>query len=162
MLLVLDSTPLIHFSRTGFLQTAFRLNHEFVTTPQVVDEVLPKGVLHPGAQLLKESFENGKIGVKPFSGKTPEHHGISASDASVIHLAQELRAIAVADDREVRLIAQMRQVKTVNSTALLIEAVRRKLVSQREGITWLDRLIASGWYCDAQTYALIAKAILQE
>ena len=158
--LVLDATPLIHFAKSGFLAHLPKLGCALLTTPAVIAELSLDSTAFPEAARL-QSFVAAAAGsvrvVVP--KKTASVPGLSAADTSVILLARELRCIAVLDDTAAHRYARALGVKAVHSTALLVRARSKKRITVPQALAYLDAMIESGWYCDVETYKLVARAI---
>ncbi|OIO25872.1 hypothetical protein AUJ14_03195 [Candidatus Micrarchaeota archaeon CG1_02_55_22] len=156
--LVLDATPLIHLTRAGFwryLGVGFTL----VTTPQVAAELGLDNERRPEAHALRQLFSSKKLSEIEPKAAVPNIPGISVADASVVCLARERGAVAVIDDHLAVAYARAVNVRTIHSTALVIDAVRRKRLGKKQAVGILDAMVAGGWHCGTKAYSEIRNAI---
>ncbi len=158
--LVLDATPLIYLSKIGFWKEAGILGCKLATTPQVIEELMLDETNFAEGASIAVLLQTGKLSVKGDAGAEIEKiKGLSPADSSVVLLAKELGAIAVLDDSPARNFARALGVKTIHSTALLIEAVHKKAISAQAAIAYLNEMVSNGWYCDVSAYKNIVEAI---
>ncbi len=84
---------------------------------------------------------------------------LQIGEVSVISLAGEKTAIAIVDDRIVRLYAKGLGIKTVHSTFLVFLALEKGLISKQKARDVLDLMIDAGWRCDVETYKDVLQVI---
>lgn len=159
MELALDATPLIHLTRAGFWKHYGEHGTKLITTPSVVEELQLDETAHPEAHALRGMLSAGQIMVIGPKMKIPAVRGLSDTDVSIETLAKERNAIAVIDERLATAYAKALGVKTIHSTALIINAVRERHLDKTKAINILDEMVAGGWHCGTGAYANIRNAI---
>ncbi len=163
---VFDATPLIHLAKAGLSPLIVALEGEKYTVPAVFDEVVRKGkeMDYPDAASTASLIDEGvlKVGA-PLRKKADAiarlHKDIHAGETEVIALAKETSAIAVIDDRVARTVARIEGVRVEGSYGVILRAAARDSLSKEEGESALGGLIASGWRCDAELYAVLLKSL---
>ena len=165
---VFDATPLIHLTRAGLAPLIVDLEGDKLTVPAVADEVVGRTeegeYEYPDAGLVSSLIEGGVIRVKKPAPKDVSnvarlHGDIHGGEAEVLALAKELGAIAVIDDRVARAAAKIQSVTLEGTYSVVLRAVRRGSIMTREAGEDLDRLVSSGWRCDAELYAALLKSL---
>jgi predicted nucleic acid-binding protein len=172
-LLVLNASPIIYLCKAGIsgklrgLKPSFRL----LTSDEVYEEVYVKGIEKgvSEASALKELFEEGIIEVEPppkeGSKKVKEiskSAGIHPGEASVISYALALNATAIIDDKRARQVARVLGVRLSGTPGLIIELVRRSIISKDDAKRALEKMVNEGWYCSAKLFSSIIKTIENE
>lgn len=155
--LVLDATPLIYLSRVGFWRVAEPLDYSLFTTELVLGELrVPQAPVGELAA-LEELIRSKRLSVRRLDVRSPVE-GLSPADVSVVKLAQKLGAVAVLDDGLARHYARASDVKTVFSSSLLVDAVRRGALNQKTAAGFLDAMISGGWFCSISAYKAILRS----
>jgi len=152
--LVLDAAPLIALSAAGFLPHITSLGVRLVVAEEVREEVAGEG-RGPGTPeqlLLRQMFREGRIAVlklrkREMMERTLENPRLSGADAASLCLAREIGGRLVADDKDLRSAARALGVPLGGSLYILGLAVERTLITPREAVNVVERMIASGWYC---------------
>ena len=165
---VFDATPLIHLAKAGLAPLVVDLAGDKFTVPAVVDEVLGRvkesGFERPDAGIVSSLIDEGVIRVRKPAPRDAArvaslHRDIHRGEAEVLALAKALEAIAVVDDRAARSAAKMQGVRLEGTYGVVLRAVRKGSVTSREAEEDLDRLVSSGWRCDAELYAALLRAL---
>lgn len=163
---VFDATPLIHLTKAGLTPLVVDLAGDKFTVPTVVDEVVGRmeeeEFEYPDAGIISSLIEEGVIRVRKPAPKDVSrvarlHGDIHRGEAEVLALAKELEAIAVIDDRAARSAAKIQGVRLEGTYGVVLRAVRKGSVTTREAEEDLDRLVSSGWRCDAELYAALLR-----
>jgi len=172
IVLVLNATPIIYLCKAGLAEKLRELKPSFrlLTTKEVYEEVYVKGVEKgvKEAIALKELFDGGivEVGSPKKGSKTVDGlsrpSGIHPGEASVISFALELGATAILDDRRARQVARVMGVRLSGTPGILIELVRRRMISKEEARCALERMVEEGWYCSAKVFSSIIKTIDEE
>ncbi len=160
--LVLDATPLIYLTRIGFWKHLRKFGWKLATTDGVARELMLEEKMFPETTQITELIKGKALAVLPAPSKSREVPGLSAEDVGVVRVAKKMNAVAVLDDSPARHYALSLGVRTVHSTALLVEGVRKKAFSAEKALGFLDAMVDAGWYCDVETYKNIAEAIRRE
>jgi len=152
--LVLDAAPLIALSTAGFLPHITSLYVRLVVAEEVREEVAgeSRGPGTPEQLLLRQIIREGRIAVLKVQNRGMlerilENPRLSGADAASLCLARELGGRLVADDRDLRSAARALGAPLGGSLYILGLAVERTLITPREAVQVVERMIASGWYC---------------
>lgn len=159
MELILDATPLIYITRANLWDLLKEPNIHLLTTHNIVLELKLEQAVYPEVQELKQMISSKKLGVVKPTRVIPNISGISQADASVVYLAKERRGIAVIDDTPAKRFAQTIGVNAIHTSALVINAVKKKRITPTQGNRFIDTMISGGWRCDIETYKNIINAI---
>ncbi len=165
--LVFDAAPLIALSAAGFLPRITSLGVRPVVSEEVREEVAGEG-RGPGTPeqlLLRQMVREGQIAVlkvrnRDFLERTLENPHLSGADAASLCLAREIGGRLVADDRDLRAAARTLGVPLGGSLYVLTLAVERSVITPREAVETVERMIGSGWYCSPSLFKGFSDFIL--
>ena len=167
--LVFDATPIIYLCKVGLAGKLHELSPSFrlLTTAEVYEEVYAKGAGKGTIETaaLKELFGGGLVEVvsrrqrrKKAKGLTGES-GIHPGEESVLSLALETSATAIVDDRRARQVAHALGIHLSGTPGVIIELVRRHIISKGEARDALERMVDEGWYCSAKLFSALLRTI---
>lgn len=148
---VADAAPLIAFARIGQLGLLPRVLGEVFVPETVATECLATGL--PGALEIERAFAIGQlIRHADVHGATNAFPQLDAGETAAIHLAQQMKAALLIDERLGRAVAQRLGLKIIGSLGVLIVAKRLGLiVSMAEQV---QQMRGNGYY--------IANALVRE
>ena len=148
---ICNTGPLIHLSQINLFFLLQYFYEELFTTPEVYQEVVIEGNRRAGEQEAREAVEAGWIKVFPVKNITlvqtlvAEESQMSYTDATVIALAQEMKArLILADERCLREAAQQRGFPVIGSVGIIVRAKLLGLIPNVKEV--LDELIVQGFY----------------
>lgn len=167
--LVFDATPIIYLCKVGLARKLHDLGlyFRFLTTAEVYEEVYVKGAEKGTieAAALRELFDGGLIEVvsrrkrpRPAKGLMGES-GVHPGEESVISLALRTRATAIVDDRRARQVAHALGIGLSGTPGVIIELVKRRVISKGEARDALERMVDEGWYCSAKLFSALLRTI---
>jgi len=114
---------------------------------------------------LEELFDGGLIEVAgrtkrpgPAKGLTDES-GIHPGEESVLSLALRSHATAIVDDRRARQVARALGIRLSGTPGVIIELVKRRVISNGEARDALETMVDEGWYCSAKLFSVLLRAI---
>ena len=167
--LVFDATPIIYLCKVALAGKLRELSPFFrlLTTTEVYEEVYTKGIERSAieAAALKELIEDCLIEVvsrRKQSGRAKRltgESGIHRGEESVLSLALRTHATAIVDDRRARQVARALGVRLSGTPGVIIELVRRHVISKGEARNALERMIDEGWYCSAKLFSVLLRTI---
>ena len=166
--LVFDATPIIYLCKVGLARKLRELSPSFrlLTTTEVYEEVYAEGIERSTteATALKELFDSGLIEVKSRGKRRPtkdlaRESGIHPGEESVLSLAQRTHATAIVDDRRATQVARALGIRLSGTPGVIIELVRRHVISKGEARNALERMIDEGWYCSAKLFSVLLRTI---
>ena len=155
-LTVSDSSPVISFARAKKLHLIQKVCNEIIIPPAVYDEIVVRGKDKPGAAEIKKA---SWISVqKPKNQIEVEKLGrqFDWGESEAIILAEELKAILLADEGIIIKEARRRSLQIISTHLILVEAKRKNLIKSVK--KELDELIASGF----RTTSELIKETLQK
>lgn len=166
--LVFDATPIIYLCKVGLVGKLRELKPSFrlLTTTEVYEEVYAKGIERRAieATALKELFDGGLIEVEKrrrqpkVKGLTSES-GIHPGEESVLSLTLRTGATAIVDDRRARQVARVLGVRLSGTPGVIIELVKRQVVSKDDARNALEKMVDEGWYCSARLFSALIRTI---
>ena len=151
MFVVADASVLIHLSRIGCFHLLKSLYGDVVICPSVYVEVVERGWGLPGSVEIERAVHEGWMKVvdivdKRKAGETAREHNIQVANAETVQLAQEAKPdFVLANEEEVRSLAQGFGLRIRGCLGVLVEAARRKLISVLEARDKGEELRASGY-----------------
>lgn len=161
MYYILDASCLIYLGKLKILDKLNNLDGKKFIPADVYKEVIEKGFKRgePEADYIKELIEK-----KYFVLKEPEKiikgdYQIDEADIKVISLALEIDAIAVIDDKKLRKIAELYNIKHHGTIYLIILLTSKKIITKNEAIDCIDKMIGLGFYLSVEKYKEIISII---
>lgn len=153
-LFVLDATPLIYLAKVGMLEKLKDLPVKIIVPRKVVGEVVEKGK-EKGAEdaviverLLQASFTIAEESSTEFH----KYPYLSPADAQALAVAKVRQGTIIADDDEVRKIAEMEQIEHHGSLYLLFQLVEKNIISKSQAQHAFCRMVEEGWFCSLDLY----------
>ncbi len=136
MIVVSDSTPLIHMAKVECLDMFFSLYKEILVTGEVYREVVEEGLIleKDDARVVKEHMGK-RIHVKdPISSSRHlvEKYSIHKGEAESIQLALDVNALLLINERDGRNAAKSEGVKVKGTIGILFEALRAGIIDGGE------------------------------
>jgi hypothetical protein len=166
MRLVFNSTPLIYLAKVGLLPLLKKLPHERLTTPSVEGEVVDRGreKAAKDALIIESAIQEGALKIRGVGDKRflhtlsrmPELH---STDAEVLALAEEIKGVAIVDDRVAREVARVYGIERGGTAFILALMIAHGLITRRAARAALENMISLGWRCSAEDYSQIIKMI---
>lgn len=153
---LLDATATIHFAKINLLNLIFEISNPYITQ-EVYRETVERGNAYPDALVIKDAIETGKLKVYQIKNQkllNPllRHPEIHLGEAETIAAAQELDGIAVIDEKEARVIADLYKVETAPGCLfLLFRLLKLNKITISQAEKALEKLLASGLYLDPLT-----------
>nr|MDO8082869.1 DUF3368 domain-containing protein [Candidatus Freyarchaeota archaeon] len=164
--LVFNATPLIYLSKVSLIEKLEELPEKKYLPQSVYDEVVTKGKELGLADALKvdKLIKEDVIEIKSPSdyGFTKHLLGnprIHFADAEVLSLTKELHAIALIDDEESRAIADLEKISNHGTVYLLFCFLRKAIITKKEFMDKLNKMIEEGWRCSTELYSKIIMAL---
>ncbi len=162
LILVFDATPLIYLAKAKFLPKVRELGLEMIIPHGVYVEVVVRGKeknKHDAwiiEQLVKEEVFRVQKSPRLFG---TQYTLLSEADREVIALAKECEGAVIADDEEVRRVAEVEGVQSFGSLYLLFRLLQTKKIKREEVKSCVDKMIEQGWYCSIEVYTTVLKEL---
>jgi hypothetical protein len=148
---VSDSSVLIHLARAGCFYLLKYLYEEVMIPTGVYFEVVERGWGFPGSPETKEAVRDGWLKMRRVSDRDKvanlmQRYGVSLGNAETVQLALECEAeLALADEAEVREALEEYGLRVRGCIGILIEAVRKKVISAEEAKKAMAKLVETGY-----------------
>lgn len=156
-MVVVDSSAIIHLLRIGRLGLLKSLFGKIKITKEIVRELTQENKI--GIEEIKKGLSIW-IDVKEIkTKKRPSFEGLERGDIEVILLAEKEKDFILSND-----LAQIQMARSMGIdcwwvTTLLLQAVKRKIVTKKEAKNILFDLVRSGMRLRIEVYASIEKEI---
>jgi predicted nucleic acid-binding protein len=162
---VSNAGPLIHLAKAGSLSLLKALYGEIIIPLEVKMEVVDKGKERgfSDAIQIEDAINEGWIKIqeikpsKRFS-KTAMVAGLQIAEIMVVHHAYRNEVIALLDDEPARVFARTLGIQVRGSLGVLLECLRRHIISREETLQRLDRL-SEIMYFAPEVYRLVRREI---
>lgn len=144
MIVVSDSTPLIHLAKIGHVEILFSLYNEILITKEVYREVVEEGNLleKEDAGIIKD-YVGKSIRVKnprSSSEHIVDKYLIHRGEADSIQLAKETGAqLILMNERDGRNAAKSEGMKVKGSIGVLFDALKAGVIDEREALSNLEK-----------------------
>ena len=150
MIVVSNSTPLIHLSAMGKLNLLPQLFDEIVIANEVYEEVVLKGQDRPAASEVQAAKWIQRRTISNRLACAILQNSLDAGESATIVLAIELAAdLTILDDRLARNQAQALSIKITGTVGILLMAAEQGIVHFQQT---LDALLATGFRLSAAEY----------
>lgn len=158
-----NSGPLIHLAKVGLLHLIRIYDDVFVPKEvkyEVVDVGKAKGF--PDAFLVERAIKDGWIRV--IEVEVDEEFakiasaGLHEAEIGVVYYAYQNKITALLDEDPARVFARSLGVEVKGSLGLLIEGLKKGLITQEEALKGLDKL-ADIMYLSSNVYKLVLREI---
>jgi len=151
--MISNSTPLICLARVNQLELLKKLFKKIIVPEEVKKEVLIEN--KPGYSVLKEAFSKW-IKVRKVDSKLPV--GLHEGEKAAISLAYEKNENIILDDLTAIKVAQAYNIPVFRTTTIIIIAVKKNIISKKEGLQLINKLIENGYYISPLVYIdIVAK-----
>jgi len=142
MIMVSDSTPLIHLAKAECIDILFSLYKEVFITEEVYREVVEEGLIleKEDAVLIKEHVGK-RIHVKKASSSSRniiEKYSIHKGEADPIQLALDNKALLLINERDGRNAAKSEGLKIKGTIGVLFDALRTGKIDKQKALSVLS------------------------
>ncbi|MBU4140190.1 MAG: DUF3368 domain-containing protein [Euryarchaeota archaeon] len=143
MIVVSDSTPLIHFAKIGRIDIIFTLYGEILITREVYNEAVEEGLIleKEDAVFIKEHIGK-EIQIRNSSSSfihLIEKYFIHKGEAGSIQLALETNSLLLINERDGRNAAKKEGIKVKGSIGILFDALGEGVIDKKEALGLLSR-----------------------
>lgn len=159
---VFDSSSLIYLGKLKLLEKVGKLNGKMFIPRNVYKEVVTKGFERgdPEALYLDKLIKNNVFVVKSAASSSfASIQFLSEADKEVLGLSKAIKSIAVIDETYAKRIAKIYGIKCHGTIYMLLKLMENKLMTKKEVIDCIDRMIRLGFYLSAENYREIIDII---
>ncbi|MEK6893862.1 MAG: hypothetical protein AABX10_00185 [Nanoarchaeota archaeon] len=154
--MISNTSPIIFFTKINKLELLSRLYSNIIITKEVEDELLSNN--KPDSELIKRAIKENLISVK--SPSNDLDLSLGKGENSAINLALELKDQLIIDDSRGIRVAQSLGIETLRTTSVILSAVRKKVITKKEALDLINKIIEKGYYISVRYYKeLIDKLI---
>ncbi len=146
---VLDSSPIIYLAKAGLLEK-LQLLGEFFLAKSVFLETVEKYSDPEEAGYIRKYVE--KSIKSPSADYFSVCQGLSKADSESISLAKELSCAVIMDEKKGREIASLNGIENHGTVYLLLQMLKKNLITKEEFKTSLLKMVSEGFYLSAKTY----------
>jgi len=143
MIVVSDSTPLIHLAKAGCIDILFSLYKEIYITKEVYREVVEEGLIleQEDAVIIKEHIGKSLHVKNPgsSSGNIIEKYSIHKGEADSIQLALEKEALLLINERDGRNAAKKEGIKVKGTIGVLFDSLKAGVIDNERALIVLSR-----------------------
>jgi predicted nucleic acid-binding protein len=155
-----NATPLIYLAKADRLNLVYSLFEEILIPEAVYEEVVSKGKRsgETDAFLVEKAIEEGRISVRHVQGSHPVAIPLHPGEMEVISLALELGIdLLIMDDARARAAAEMAGLRPRGTLWLLLQAVKRNLLSFDGFLASLEAITHHGFYLREEQYLRVIR-----
>ncbi len=151
MKIISDSGPLINLAKVGQFALLQEVFQRIIIPMEVYEEVVVRGEGRPGASETRAATWIVRRRLRRLDVANVLAAELDRGEAAAIALAlQEKADYLLIDERAGRRFARQSGLKIKGTLGILIEGVRRELITDLQPI--LDEMIAEGTWIDSATY----------
>ena len=153
MLVICDSTPLIHLARIGKLHYIKDLFDKIIIPKEVYEEVIKNGKeLNKGEIYIIEEFIDNFIIIKEANLKINQFN-LDLGELKALSLCQELKIKNILiDEKEGYNSALILGLKPLRTSALMLRLLNKKIINLKDYSESLFSLSQSGYFISAEIY----------
>lgn len=161
MNLVFDSSSLIYLGKLGLLDKISKIEGKKFIPENVYKEVVVKGLERnePEAKHIDELIKKKQFTVKEAKTDIGDIPSLSKADKEVLSIAKETKSMAVIDEIYASEIAEAHGIECHGSLYILLKLLEKKMITKKEAIDYLDKMITLGFYLSADKYRGILSVI---
>lgn len=148
--MISNASPLIFLSKINQISLLKKLFYSILITKEVKDEIFVES--KPGTIDIANAIKQGWIKVVAVKN---EPIGIKGGESSVINLARERKDKLIIDDSIAIKVAKAFDIETIRTPTVIFMAVEKNIVSKKQAITFINKLIDIGYYISPRYYSAI-------
>jgi len=158
---VFDSSCLIYFGKLKILDKIKKLEGKKLIPQAVYNEVVKEGFERKEREVF---YIEQLIKEKSFTIQKPNKiinniPLLSEADREVLALAKEKNYIAIIDEIYAKNMAKSHNIETHGSLYLLLRLIEEKIISKKQIIEYIDKMISLGFYLSLEKYKDILTTI---
>jgi predicted nucleic acid-binding protein len=168
--LVFNSTPLIYLTRVSLTTLFTNLNEDKITTSKVYHEVVVQGKKKgsPEALLLEKLFKKKVLSIHELKNKefmktlvgvaaNLERQPLHEAEAEVLAVANEVKGVAIIDDKIAKSVASLFGIKMHGTGYVLGKMYLTGKIGKETLIQKIKEMRDQGWYISGEDYLDIVK-----
>ncbi|MBI2578958.1 MAG: DUF3368 domain-containing protein [Candidatus Aenigmarchaeota archaeon] len=158
---VFDSSSLIYLGKLRILDKVAKLEGRKFIPDSVYKEVVVKGFerKEPEAKYIDELIKKKLFAVRKPKTAARDIPFLSKADREVLALSKETESTAIIDELHASSIAEAQGIESHGSIYMLLRLLEKKIISKKETVNYLDRMVGFGFYLSADMYREVLNAI---
>lgn len=153
--MISNTSPLIFLAKIGKLNLLKKLFGTISIPEEVKEEVTIKDKV--GCKEIKDLIEKGDINVA--NPKINTDLGVGKGENAAINLAREKKDRIIIDDKTAINILEAMSIEYFRTTSIIFLALEKKIITKKEAISLIKRLIDNGYYISIDVYAQILESL---
>ena len=153
--MICDSSPLIFLAKIDAFELLKKLFSKVVIPSEVKEEVLIEG--KTGFTIIHDSIREGWIKLE--NPKKIIDLGLGKGESAAISLAKEKKDSLIIDDAVGIKAANFLNIETIRTTTVILSAVKKKILSKKEGADLLENLLEEGYYIAPKYYVRLLEEL---
>lgn len=149
--MICNATPLICLSQIQQLHLLRRCFGTIIIPSAVQEEILIED--KPGFVALVAAFREGWIKVR--DPQKMLELGLGRGEQATLSLAQELKSKLIIDDAVAIRAARALHLEVLRTTTVLFLGIQKKILTKKQALILLNKLIQVGYYIKPQYYAAL-------
>lgn len=159
-MIISNSTPILHLGKVGHLNLLQKCFEKISIPEEVFLEIsaLPESI---EAILLQQALAEKWIEMEkvPLAPELELFSGLDIGELKAISLALKKRKPLLIDDKAGKQVAILFHVEAHGTLFVILEAYRRKFISQDEAIGIVNSMMRNEFYLASEVYALFLELI---
>ena len=158
--IVSNATPLIYLAKANKLNLLEKLLNEVFIPEAVFQEVVIEGkrLAEKDAYRIEKAINDGWLKVKKVRTSLSFDISLHSGEIEVISLAkQEQIKTVLVDDGKARSVAELADLEPVGTLAILLQAVKSRMMDFDEFLSILEEIIHCGFYLRDEVYIKVVR-----
>ncbi len=154
-MIISNTSPLIHLAKVGKLELLKKLFKTLLIPHSVYGEIM-KHPRNTETIIIKKAEKEGWLRIKRVTlrGQLKKFSTVARTELEVIALAVKKKTIALIDDKNAVQIANIFNVDVHGTLFIILRAVKQKLLTKKEAINTLNKMMENEFYLSNDVYAL--------
>ena len=149
--MISNASPLIFLSRINQISLLKKLFVTILITTEVKDEIFVES--KPGTIDVSNAIKQGWVKIVEVKESIPL--GIEGGESSSINLAIERKDKLIIDDAIGIKVAKAFDIETIRTTTVIFMALKKKIISKKQAVSIINKLIDIGYYISPRYYSAI-------
>ncbi len=158
--IVSNANPLIYLAKANKLKLIEKLLNEVFIPEAVFQEVVIEGkrLAEKDAYRIEKAINDGWLKVKKVRTSLSFDISLHSGEIEVISLAkQEQIKTVLVDDGKARSVAELADLEPVGTLAILLQAVKSRMMDFDEFLSILEEIIHCGFYLRDEVYIKVVR-----
>jgi len=153
--MITNTSPLIFLTKIVRLELLREL-FDTIIIPQAVYDEITIGE-KPGSLEIKKAVMEGWIKIN--KTKIKNDYKLGKGENEAINLAMESNDCVIIDDKAAIRVLEALKIKHLRTTTIIFMALNKKLITKKEALRMINKLIAEGYYITPQVYTRILETL---